>query len=274
MNGDKTAARPLAPAINLEVRDLGFAFGKHQVLRGVSFTASSGQAICLLGHNGAGKSTLFRCLLGLLKGFTGEILLDGEPTSHLSRRELSRRIAYIPQSSDPVFDYSVFDVVMAGRTVHLGRSSVPTAADEDIVFEQIERLGISNLATRGYAHISGGERQMVLIARALAQQARILVMAEPTANLDFGNQYRVLQHIQALREEGYLVILSTHNPQHAMELATRVLVLHEGRILAQGAPLDVLTPEILGTIYGIPIGIYEAAEPRTGNTRRFVAPQQ
>ncbi len=241
------------------------------MFEGVSFTGSSGQTVCLLGHNGAGKSTLFRCLLGLAQGWRGSITLDRDDVRALSRREFARRVAYIPQTTDPAFDYSVADVVLMGRTARGGGAGSCSQEDEDAVFGALERVGVAHLADCGFARISGGERQMVLIARALAQQADVLIMDEPTASLDFGNQYRTMCLVEALRSSGYLVIMSTHNPQHALAWATDVLVLHEGRMLAQGSPAQVLTPQTMRLIYGIPVHVMDAIDAN-GRARRVCVP--
>jgi iron complex transport system ATP-binding protein len=209
-----------------------------------------------------------------LSGYSGDIRLEGTDIRTLSRQELSRQIAYIPQSSSPSFNYSVFDVVSMGRTVHLKPGAMPSKKDDEIVFATLEDLGISYLADSGYAAISGGERQMALIARALVQQTRVLVMDEPTANLDFGNQFRVLEQVRKLKEAGYLIVMSTHNPQHVLSYATKVIVMHEGKVLAQGDPLDVLDERILEHVYGIGIEMIEIERRRNGQSARICLPAE
>ncbi len=257
--------------MELSVSDLSFSYGAHGVFRDVGFTACSGQTVCLLGHNGVGKSTLFRCLLGLEQGWRGSIALDGDDVRSLTRREFARRVAYIPQTTDPAFDYSVADVVLMGRTAHGGGAGCVSQQDEDAAFEALEHVGVAHLADCGFARISGGERQMVLIARALAQQTGVLIMDEPTASLDFGNQYRTMRLVEELRASGYLVIMSTHSPQQALTWATEVLVLHEGRMLAHGSPAQVLTPQTMGLIYGIPVHVMDATDAN-GRVRRVCVP--
>lgn len=259
--------------MQLEVNNLTFSYGRGHgnVLDGVSFSATSGQTICLLGHNGAGKSTLFRCLLGLSDGYGGSVRIDGRELSQLTRREVSRAMAYIPQSSDPAFDYAVIDIVLMGRAVHSATGATGSDEDEQIAFKALDRLGIAHLANCGYAHISGGERQLVLIARALAQRTQALVMDEPTANLDYGNQYRTMELIESLREQGYLVIMSTHNPQQALSFATQVLVLHEGHLIACGPPSDVMTDALLERIYSIPVHVSQATSA-SGVSRQVCVP--
>jgi iron complex transport system ATP-binding protein len=259
-------------AAMIDIDGLVFSYGDHRVLDGISYHAQAGETVCLLGCNGAGKSTLFRCLLGLLTSYQGIITIDGVDIRRIPRKELSRKIAYIPQSSSPMFDYSVFDVVCMGRSSHMGFSSVPSPEDERIVFEVLDDLGIGHLATDGYAHISGGERQMVLIARALAQQASIVVMDEPTANLDFGNQHRVLEEVRHLKESGLLVIMASHNPQHALSYATKVIVIKGGKLIRQGSPKDVCDEALLKNIYGIDVEMIDVERKDNHEKERICIP--
>ena len=177
--------------MSIDVRDLSFAYGKRQVLRQVSFRTSPGQLVAVLGPNGAGKSTLFRCILGFLPRYRGEIALCGHDLRSLDRRSLARLAAYIPQSSAPVYNYTVRDTVLMGADPFHG----PGPSQQEMADRVLETLGIRDLATRGINEISGGERQLALIARAMAQQAKILLMDEPTASLDYGNQFRLLRQV-------------------------------------------------------------------------------
>ena len=237
--------------MNLTVEGLSFSYGKQAVLRDVSFSAGSGELIAVLGQNGAGKSTLFRCLLGLLHGWQGSITLDDLDLRHLGSRETARRIAYIPQSSIPVFSYTVLDTVLMGTASRLGVLQSPGTQQEAEALSLLQSLGIGHLAGRSISQCSGGERQLALIARALNQQAVLLVMDEPTASLDYGNQYRVLETVRALTGQGYTVLMSTHNPEHVFRFADRVLLLHEGRLLANGRAEEVLTPERILEVFGL-----------------------
>ena len=241
----------------IEVKNLSFSYGGEPVLRNVSFSAQKGERIAVLGPNGAGKSTLFRCLLGFLRPQAGQILLDGQPLFRYSRRELAARIAYIPQSHSPAFNYTVLDSVLMGATGRLGSFSSPGRAETERALRILESLGIAHLAGRGCRKISGGERQLMLLARALVQDAELLVMDEPTASLDYGNSYRVMERIEALGEAGYTVIFSTHEPNQAFRYAGRVLALRDGGIAADGAPGGVLTPEVLSRLYGIRVAVRE-----------------
>ena len=233
----------------VEVRDLSFSYGAHRVLNDLSFSVPDGALVAVLGPNGVGKSTLFRCLLGLLRGYEGEILLNGRPRGEYSPRELARVAAYVPQSSAPTFSYTVFETVLMGTTAQLGLLEYPGRAERERAESALRRLGIEGLADRRIDQISGGEQQLVLLARALAQDARVLIMDEPTANLDYGNQQRVLQSIVKLTEQGYTVLLSTHHPDHALRYATHVLALQDGTLAAYGETEDVLTAELVEKLY-------------------------
>ena len=237
--------------MSVKVENLSFSYGKRRVLDGVSFELNDGEMLCLLGPNGVGKSTLFNCILGLLTPESGEILIHGEPISDIGVRELARRIAFVPQSHAPTFNYSVFDMVLMGTTSRVGGISSPGSEHIALAEDALERVGIAHLRTRGYMQISGGERQLTLIARALAQQASVIIMDEPTANLDYGNQLRVLMRIKELSREGITVIQSTHNPEHAFLFADRIIALIDGRVAADGKPSEAVTEDLIHALYGV-----------------------
>lgn len=239
----------------IDVRSLSFSYDGAPVLRDVTFRAGPGEVIAVLGPNGVGKSTLFGCLLGFLKPAGGDILVSGRALREFSRRQLAKEIAYIPQSYTPTYDYTVRECVLMGATAQLGALQNPTDAQQALVTRTLESLGIAHLAGRGSQHISGGERQLMLIARALVQDARVLVMDEPTANLDYGNSHRVMQRVAQLGQAGYTVIFSSHDPDQAFRHATRVLALQDGALLADGAPEQVLTERTLSDLYGLPVAV-------------------
>lgn len=244
----------------LECKNLQFSYGNRAVLKDISFTAKEGDIIALLGPNGAGKSTLFRSLLGFLKPDGGEVLIDGKPIASFSRRALAREIAYIPQSHSPTFNYTVLQSVLMGATAALGTLASPGKEDETRAMALLETLGIAQLAHRGCRKISGGERQLMLLARALLQDAKVLLLDEPTANLDYGNAARVMERICALSREGYTVLFSTHEPNHALRYATRTLALRRGALLADGESTAVLSEALLSALYGIPVAVHALAE--------------
>jgi len=224
------------------------------VLKGVTLDVSSGEILCLLGPNGVGKTTLFKTILGFLKPYGGRITVDGADISRWSRRAFARVIGYVPQNHTPPFAFSVLDVVMMGRTAHLGKFSAPSKADREIALSELDALGIYHLRDCVYTEISGGERQMVLIARALAQKPRLLVMDEPTSNLDFGNQMLVLGQIKKLALKGIGVIMTTHVPDHAFLCSTRAALLRKDGFEI-GAPEDIVTEENLKAVYGVTVKI-------------------
>ena len=241
--------------MNLEVKNLHFSYNMQEVLQNISFKAEQGTFLSVLGPNGVGKSTLFKCLLGIHAPGAGEILINSENIKNFSPKELARKIAYIPQSHNPSFHYSVFDMVLMGTTAQLGSFSSPGPEETAKVEAVLERLGISHLKNRSYTAISGGERQLTLIARALVQDARILVMDEPSASLDFGNRIRVMRTVQELAKEGYLIIQSTHDPDQAFLYSDRILALHEGQVLAFGPPAEVVTSELISKLYNVDVEV-------------------
>lgn len=241
--------------MGIKVNNLSFAYKKDLILDDVNFEIESDTLLCVLGQNGAGKSTLFKCMLGVLKPKSGNIFINDKDISKLSAKEISRMVAYIPQVHTPHFNYTVIDVVIMGMASKIGSFSVPMDTDYDRAREVLNYLNIADLEKRGYLDISGGERQLVLIARAMLQDAKILIMDEPTSNLDYGNQIRVMKRIQRLSKEGYIVILSTHNPQHSLMFCDKALVLKNGKVLSYGNTKDTLNTDILKQIYKIDINI-------------------
>lgn len=239
----------------LEVRDLAFGFPGRTVGRDVSFSLPDGEVMCVLGPNGGGKTTLFRTLLGLLAKHSGSVLLEDAALESLSRVEIARRIGYVPQGHSAYFAFTVREFVLMGRTAHLGAFASPTRTDFSVVAEVLDSLEIAHLADRPVNQISGGERQLALVARALAQEPRLLVMDEPTASLDFGNQVRILERITSLSGKGIAILFSTHAPDHAFLAAQRVLLLAEGHALAIGAPRDVIRPDTLERLYGVSVQV-------------------
>lgn len=239
----------------LSVKDLSFSYHKEPVLKEVSFSLAPKEVLCLLGPNGVGKSTLFRCILGMNGRYKGNIFLGNNDLRCMKPSELAKKIAYIPQYSTPVFGYTVFETVLMGTAGSHGIFSSPGSTQKKAAQKAMEQMGISHLANRSVAEISGGERQMVLIARALAQNATYLLMDEPTANLDYGNQLRVMQMVTSLAEQGYGILLSTHNPEHALNYATRVLVLKDAKVICDGSPYMTLDNKILQKIYGVNVQI-------------------
>jgi iron complex transport system ATP-binding protein len=241
--------------VTLEARGLAFGFPGRSVGRDLGFALSAGEVLCVLGPNGGGKTTLFRTLLGLLPPQAGDILLDGSSIHSLSRGQVARRAGYVPQGHAGHFAYTVREFVLMGRSSHLGAFSTPGRHDREVAERVLAALGIAHLAERAVTHISGGERQLAYVARALAQEPRLLIMDEPTASLDFGNQVRVLQTVASLASSGMAILFATHDPDQAFLCAHRALLLGEGRLFEIGAPREVIRADTLKRLYHVDVSV-------------------
>lgn len=213
--------------MKFSVKDGCFGYNKRQILNNISFTVSSGEVLCILGSNGVGKTTLLKCMMGLLKWHSGSTFVDDVPASQIPYKKFWQRIAYVPQSKASAFAFTVFDMVLLGRSSHLGTFEQPSKEDEKIALKAIEEVGIMHLKDKLCNQISGGELQMVLIARALTVNPEMLVLDEPESNLDFKNQLMVLEIIRHLAlEHGISSIINTHYPAHALKIGTNALILN------------------------------------------------
>ena len=232
---------------------LCIGYSDRVVGRGLDVALAQGEVLALLGPNGGGKTTLLKTLLGILRPLAGEAQIDGRSLARYSTRERARRIAYVPQVHVPSFAFPVESVVLMGRTAHGSLFSRPSAHDRQVAAAVLARFGISGLAGRPYTMISGGERQLVLLARALAQEPQFIVLDEPTASLDFGNQGKVLREMRALAASGHGVLFTTHDPNHALRAADRAFLLRNGVRVAEGGVREVLTRERLEQLYRAPV---------------------
>lgn len=241
----------MTATVRLEAEALRFRIGARLVLESVSLALREGDLVALLGANGAGKTTLLRLLLGLHRPAAGRVLLDGRPLDAWRRTAIARRLAYVPQAHNAVFSYLVRDVVALGRLSAAPFGRATSTEDRRHAAISMERLGIGHLADRPYTQLSGGERQAVLIARALAQGARILILDEPATGLDFGQQLRLGAILRGLSDDGFAILATTHDPIRARAAFGRVVMLHQGRILADGPAAVTVTDDAVRTLYGL-----------------------
>ena len=257
--------------MSLSVRGLAFGFADRPVGELADATLREGEVTCLLGPNGSGKTTLLRTLLGLQPPLAGVVMLGEAPLASVAPRERARRLAYVPQAAESHFDFSIAEIVGMGRAMHAGVFSAPSAADRAATQAAMERLGVAHLSARLVRRVSGGEGQLALIARALATEASVLVMDEPTANLDFANQARVLREIRRLRDAGIAVLFSTHHPDHALRIADAAWLLKSGRLLAAGPVEATVNSRNLSALYDCPVEVVAVASGDGRATRVCIA---
>ena len=239
--------------MKLEGRSLTIGYRDRVVGRGLDVALTTGEVLALLGPNGGGKTTLLKTLLGLLAPKAGEVRLGDKRLAALPANERARLVAYVPQTHIATFAFTVETVVLMGRSAHGSLFSRPSLKDRTVASAMLERFGIAHLAQRHYTMISGGERQLALLARALAQEPQFVVLDEPTASLDFGNQGKVMREIRALAAAGHGVLFTTHDPNHALRAADRAYLLRDGERIAEGAVAEVLTRAQLEALYRAPV---------------------
>ncbi len=244
----------------IEVSGVSFSYRQKTVLSDISLDFESGTVVALLGPNGGGKTTLLKLILGLLKPDSGTVAVCGRDIRSIKPLELARMLAYVPQVHKESFAYHVMDVVMMGRMPHKSFFAVYNLEDRNMAETSLEKLGIAHLAERPYTEISGGERQLVLIARAMTQGARVFIMDEPTNGLDFGNQIRLLERLKLLSQEGFTFIFSTHHPDHVMAVADRVIMMQNGRTICDGVVNEAFTDKSLKALYQIDVRLFAVEE--------------
>ncbi|PKM73028.1 MAG: iron ABC transporter ATP-binding protein [Firmicutes bacterium HGW-Firmicutes-16] len=234
-----------------DIENVSFTYPslKRKVLDSVNFKISEGDVLSVLGRNGSGKSTLLNCMLGILKTQGGAISLSGKFLHDMSEREIASVVGYVPQSHVPAFGYTVFDFVQMGCASRIGLFSHPGRKERDDTAAVLSEMKIEQLADRPYTELSGGEQQQAIIARAIVSRPRIILFDEPTAHLDFGNQLRVLRLIKDLSEKGFAVVITTHNPDHAMLLGGRAAILDRQGHLISGKVDDIVTEASLKDVY-------------------------
>lgn len=247
-------------AVPLAFDDVAFGFDGHDILEGVSLDVAPGEVVGIAGRNGAGKTTLFRVASRVLAPARGEVRVAGRPIDTLSRRELAAAIAVVPQDVAIPFPFSAGEVVLMGRAPHLGTFGFETAADVALARDAMDRVGIGGLADRSILELSGGERQLVLVARALAQQPQVLLLDEPTAHLDLRHRVEVLDRVREFASAGGSALVVSHDLTLAARTCDRLALLAGGRLLACGAPGVVLTPDALRETFGIEADVHTAPD--------------
>jgi len=252
----------------LETRDLSFAYGRgaaaHRVLSGISLGIDRGASVGLLGPNGSGKTTLLRLMSGILEPTAGAVSIEGEPISAVSRRDLARRIAVVPQETRATFDFTALEMVLMGRYPHLGPFELEGPADVEIARAAMRATGTDTLEDRLFATLSGGEKQRVVIAAALAQSSEMLLLDEPTTALDLRYQFEVLAVLKRLNQErGATLVVSTHDLNLAAALCQQVVLLKNGRVLASGPTSDTLTADNIRALYEVDADVQ--FHPRAGH---------
>ena len=239
--------------MTLEAIGLTCGYGRDVIIGNISLKVETGDIVCLLGPNGAGKTTFFRTMLGFITPLGGSVRIDGKDISRFKASERAKRIAYVPQAGTIPFPFTVEEVVTMGRNAHSAGLRRPSSRDRAKALECMEELGIAHLGGKMYTRISGGERQMALIARALAQETSFLVMDEPTSNLDFGNQVRILEHLEVLRQKGLGIVMTTHSPDQALLCGTKAVAFNNGTKAVHGRPDRIITAPLMQKLYGVDV---------------------
>jgi iron complex transport system ATP-binding protein len=250
----------------------GAAFRRESrlIFENLDLQLGQGEIVCLLGPNGCGKTTLLQCIAGLLSLERGVVRLAGDDTTHLTARQIAQRIGFVFQDHQGLFPYRVRDVVSMGRTPHLGWLARPGLADQRICADALARIGMSHVADIPYTQLSGGERQLVQIARAIAQETSVLLLDEPTAHLDFGNQVLVLATMRRLAAEGLAMLVATHSPDQALAVGSRIAMMRDGGLVAVGPADRVMTEENLRRLYGVQVRIIAVPDAGDGVAKTVV----
>lgn len=243
--------------MHFEIKNLNCGYGAREVITNFNASLKDGEILCILGCNGVGKTTIFKTILGFLRALGGMINADGVNVLAMSDKQRAQLMSYVPQAHTPPFAFSVFDVVLMSANARLGAFEKPSRKDEKIALNALEVLKMGDFKDRIYTDLSGGERQMILIARALAQGSKLILLDEPTANLDFGNQIKVLKQVKSLSKQGYIVIMTSHQPEQAFFVGAKVALLgRDGRYIYGNAD-EIITSENLHQIYGAEICVVE-----------------
>jgi iron complex transport system ATP-binding protein len=242
----------------MEMKNGTFSYdSNNNIFEDINFQVEKGDIFCILGANGTGKTTMLKCLNGLMKLNSGEVLLNGRKLYSLSHSEIAKNIGYIPQMHNSTFPFTILDVVLMGRSPHIDAFSSPSKRDIEIAENSLKTLNIYHMKDKAYTEISGGEQQLVFIARVLTQEPRVLLLDEPTSHLDFGNQIRTLNIIEKLASKGLSVIMSSHFPDHAFISANKVAIMKGTDFIDIGTPEEVITEDNMKKAYGINVKIVD-----------------
>lgn len=234
-----------------KIDNLSFKYNSSkQILNNISFEINKGKIYTILGKNGIGKTTLFNCLLNLNNKYEGNILLSNKDIKSLKEKEVAKLVSYVPQSTNCTFDYTVFEYVLMGLASNISLFSSPSKKEEDKVIDALNELDIINLKDRKFNELSGGEQQLVLIARAIVNKPEVILFDEPTSHLDYENQIKVLRIIKRLNNKGFTIILTTHDPNHAFLLNGNVILFENNGSIKKGEINEILTENNLKEVYG------------------------
>lgn len=256
----------------LELNELSCGYGGKPILKDICLSVQSGDIFCILGENGVGKSTLFKTILKLIKPISGRVCIDGNDVANWSSKKMATYCAYVAQSHTPPFPYTVREVIMTGRMGKINAFGRPGKKDEEIVDGLLDEMELRPFESKPYTEVSGGERQLVMIARALAQEPKCLVLDEPTANLDYGNKVLVLNTLQRLADRGMVVIFTTHDPEQALLLNSKTLILFRNRPPLFGNANEIITEKNLKRAYNARIRVVEILDEETFRQVRVCIP--
>ncbi len=256
----------------IRLRDGAFSYGEHEVFSGLNLDIAPGEVLSILGPNGCGKTTLLRCLSGAFKLSGGTIWLNGKDITTFGIIELARNIGFVFQDHAASFPFSVLEIVTMGRAPYLGRFASPSAKDREFAESALSKVGMLHIKDKPYTEISGGERQLILIARTLAQEPQVIMFDEPTSHLDFKNQAVCLSIINKLAEQGISMIMATHNPNHALLFPNTVAMMNNGKFIAIGKADEVITEDTLNEIYGIGVKVFSVPDPNSKGRLKMVSP--
>ena len=252
----------------LNAVNLYFSYDHRETLKNISFSLNEKEICVILGPNGSGKTTLLKCLNNIIKPQRGSILIENRSIDILSSKNIAKKISYLPQETGVSFSYSVFDIVLMGRAPYVGTLNKPSASDLEVTQSAINTVGIQHLQNRPYANLSGGEKKLVMIARSLAQDSKILMLDEPTNHLDFRNQFLILNKIkQIVKDRNLSLIMALHDPNLALMFSDRAIMIKSGQIIAYGSSKEVINEKILGILYGINMYSIES------NGKRIIIPR-